>query len=131
MSGPCLCGDPYCGRCFPDPQAAECPKCGGPIHKSELPYREYSYEDKAWIEERRSENIVYMERDGKRVPCHVKCPDICETCGKEIPDGEMCELDECPACRSCFEKAEARAEHMYEVWKETHHEDGTPVEEEA
>lgn len=34
MSGPCLCGDPYCGRCFGgaadyDPPDA-CPRCGAP-----------------------------------------------------------------------------------------------------
>lgn len=33
MSGPCLCGDPYCGRCFGggdyDPPDA-CPHCGAP-----------------------------------------------------------------------------------------------------
>ena len=29
MSGPCLCGDPYCGRCFPDPIVGECKTCDG------------------------------------------------------------------------------------------------------
>lgn len=39
MAGPCLCGDPYCGRCFGaaaayDPPDA-CPQCGGPNSDSE------------------------------------------------------------------------------------------------
>lgn len=25
VSGPCLCGDPYCGRCFPQPVEEEDP----------------------------------------------------------------------------------------------------------
>lgn len=118
MSGRCLCGDPYCGRCYSDPQKAECRKCGGPIYASELPYREFSYEDKCWLEERQSDNIIFTEKDGKRVPEHVKCPLVCETCGVDIPEGECYELSECPACRDCYERAEAAFEARYDALKE-------------
>jgi len=120
MSGPCLCGDPYCGRCFADPQRAECPKCGGPIFRSERPEKtiDYSEYPPLEVEVRMSENIVFTERDGKRVPCQVKYPPICETCGDLIPEGEEYELDECPACRSCWEGAQAAAEARWEAWKE-------------
>ena len=59
MNGPCLCGDPWCGRCFPDPVRAECARCGEDIYKSEL-----------GADLRGSENVVSVGNKW----AHVECP---------------------------------------------------------
>lgn len=35
---PCLCGDPFCKRCFPCGPDGECPKCGGEVYHDEDGY---------------------------------------------------------------------------------------------
>lgn len=74
MRGPCLCGDPYCGRCYSDPQAEECGKCGGPITRSELPDREIWFNEDTGRQEITdypgSPNIII----GDEAVYHLVCP---------------------------------------------------------
>jgi len=70
MSGPCLCGDPGCGRCFPAGQTPMvCPRCGWKGKSADV----------GWISQHSSEQDL---------------DDGCPECGTVVVE----DLEPCPEC---------------------------------